>query len=196
MKKSLSFLIIFILLIACNSNTSKNSKQEDSSKKIEQKTIGDFLIYDLKVDTLQLAKRDAKNHSLEDQKYLNNSIFYTISGKIKNTSDKTFIKARFEGQLQMKFDKKDLMERIDLFSSTINGEEIIDWDAFNISRGWKPNESYTFTFITFGIDEIYSNYNPNTVNFLLQLNAEDPVGYVFKDIVYSKDLKDQWTFKK
>ena len=196
MKKSISFLIITILLISCNSNTSKNLKQDNSSQKIEQKTMGDFFIYDLKVDTLQLAKKDAKNHSLEDQKYLTNSIFYTISGKIKNTSDKTFIKVIFEGQLQIKFDKKDVMERIDPFSSKINGEDIIDWDAFNISRTWKPNESYTFTFITFGIDEIYANYSPNSVKFLLQLNVEDPVGYVFKDIVYSKDLKNQWTFKK
>jgi len=194
--KNILLCLFFIAILSCNSNPTKVATKEKSMATKEQKRASDFLISEITTDTLQLAIREAKNYSADDQKYLNSTIFYTISGKIKNTSDKTFVKARFEGQMKIKFDNKEIIERIDLLSSSINGDEIIDWDAYNISKTWKPDEAYSFNFITYGIDKIYSNYNPLQVEYILSLKAEDPVGYIFNDIIFQKDLKSQWVFKK
>jgi hypothetical protein len=181
--KNILFYFFFLIILSCNSVPPKVGSKEKSTTIKEQKMVSDFFIYDITIDTLKLS----------NQEHQDSVIFYMISGKIKNTSDKTFIKAIFEGQLKIKFDNKEIIES-NSYLSTVNNKEYFGMKDFY--HKWKPNQSYNFTFKTIGIDKIYSNYTPKQIEYLLSLKAEDPVGYVFNDRIFHKDLKSQWVFKK
>jgi len=182
---------MFILaLLSCNSNPTKVNEKEKSVSTSVPKEATNFLIYGITVDTLKLIPASGYGSD--------SCIFYTISGKIKNISDKTFIKAYFEGQLRVKFANKEIIEKNHLTTSFVNGKGYMGFgiSEFTTDNKWKPNEAFDFTFQTTGIDKIYANYMPNKVDYRLELKAEDPIGYVFSDIVFQKDLKNQWIFKK
>jgi hypothetical protein len=156
----------------------------------------DFLVYDITVDALRMLPSEYNEQD--------SSICYTISGKIKNTSDKTFVKAGFIGELRVNFPNKKIVEENSFMESFINGQEYMnDKDFYDVGLrlyttdgNWNPNETFNFTFQTYGLDKIYTNYMPDEVYYVLEVKAEDPVGYVFSDIVFRKDLKSQWVFKK
>jgi hypothetical protein len=187
---------LFISILSCNSNPTKVGEKEKSISANEPKIVRDFLVYDIAVDALKIIpyeydKRDS-------------NICYTISGKIKNTSDKTFVKAAFAGELRVNFPNKKIIEENDMLHMYINGQGYMnDKDFYDIGLkpyitdgNWNPNETLNFTFQTNGLDKIYGNYMPDEVYYVLEVKAEDPVGYVFSGRVFQKDLKYQWKFKK
>lgn len=109
---------------------------------------------------------------------------FSISGSVKNKTDKIITSANIKGTLKLIFEEK----TVEIFGNYESGFK----NTISVREPWKPNTDRQFYIKTDGIDEIYLNYVPSYVFFDISLIAEDPVGYVFNKDIGDFDLKDDW----
>lgn len=110
-------------------------------------------------------------------------VVYNFKADIKNTSDKFISDLDIKGELKLIFKEK-----------TIVGTSGSSALSSSISRAnpWKPGQTRTLFIKTDDIEKIYLNYRPEYAMFLVNLKAEDPIGYSYSKAVYETDLSDNW----
>ncbi|WP_370690575.1 hypothetical protein [Algoriphagus sp.] len=139
----------------------------------------EFEIVELGKRTLSLQKKNSY-FSTEDSK----DIVFTFNGKVINNSDKTLISSDLSGELQLIFKEK-----------VISGSQ--EWKSgfkrkATKSRPWRPNETLEFSIRTSDIEEIYLQFEPEFVFFVVNLSVEDPIGFTYNKAIGEYDLMDEW----
>jgi hypothetical protein len=123
---------------------------------------------------------------LENQGYYQNSskIIYMIKAAVINRTDKIITSAKLEGKLMLIFKDKTIKGEGNYESGFIN--------TISENNPWKPNTIQQFSIKTDGIDSLYLGYMPEYIEFDISLNANDPIGFVYKKDIADIDVRIQW----
>ncbi len=141
---------------------------------------GKFGIIDVTTDTLKLERKN--RYSSNDRTM---EVVYEMRGSVTNNSDKTLISADISGKLQVIFKDKTL-------------ESSKDWGSgfkrkVSKSNPWKPQETLDFHIKAKDIEDIYLQYEPEYVFFVVDVSAEDPVGFKYDKSIKEYNLKHEWS---
>lgn len=139
-------------------------------------TEDNFQITDIEINTIKL-EREISYYS--DSK--NKKIICIFKASVKNRTGKTLTSAEISGKFQVIFKDK-----------VIEGKS--NWESgfktnISINNPWKPYAKKVFYIKTEGIEKIYLDYEPEYVCFVVNLTAEDPIGFSYNKAIKEYELK-------
>ena len=156
-----------------------NERPKDNYKSFSTADSSGFAVVNIKRDTL--LKQGSESFSDEGKPV----IVFHLKASILNKTDKIITEAKVTGKIRLVFPETATAENERYASSGFNS-------YISKSDPWMPNEVREFNIQTNDIPVVYLNYKPAEATFELNLEAKDPMGYEFNNLIREEDLLNQW----
>lgn len=108
-------------------------------------------------------------------------IVQVLKGKVENLTDKLITNSKIQVNLEVVFSENKIVKVSKNPLTGINGR-------INTKNPWRPGTSIIFNIETEPIDRIYLNYEASHAKFKFYIEAEDPIGNKFTDLIYERNI--------
>jgi len=148
---------------------------------------GFFKISNITLDTLMVKNEKIDQgfwqNLLSSPKY-KNVIVYCFQADVTNNTDKYITSAAINGKLKLIFKEKTIIGASGetSFNTTISKENT-----------WNPGETKTVSIQTEDINKVYLNYTPAYTVFEINIEAQDPIGFLYNKVIFEDNLDEKWT---